>query len=268
MGATEQDMLLVDTHCHLQDPKFDADREAVIDHSLSALGWLVVVGDDIESSRRAAELTRDKLYAAVGVHPYGAACVDEEALAQLQELAALPGVVALGEIGLDYYRATAPRPIQAKAFKRQLELAQRMELPVIIHDRDAHDDCVAALQSFGDKGPGGVMHCFSGDAALAERCVDLGYHISFAGNLTFPKAQALRDAAAAVPLNRLLIETDSPYLAPQPVRGKRCEPAYVRYIAETLAQVKGVSLEELADATTANAHRLFGVQVPAAQAQP
>ncbi|MBI4557774.1 MAG: TatD family hydrolase [Candidatus Hydrogenedentes bacterium] len=248
---------MVDTHCHLQDAAFDGDRPIVLERALNCLSWFIVVGDDLESSRRACELARERVYASVGLHPYHADSVSEPAIASLADLARSPYVVAIGEIGLDYYHGQAPRDIQQQALEKQLELAVRLGRPVVIHNRDADDDLLRVLEGFHGRLPGGAMHCFSGEVAFAKACLHLGFYISFAGNVTFPKAGALREAARAVPLDRLLVETDSPYLAPQPVRGKRCEPAYVRHTAEALAAIKGCSLEEFGSATSANARRLF-----------
>jgi len=251
---------LVDTHCHLQDRAFDADREAVLARALESLEWVVVIGDDLAACRAGIELIAPGVYAAVGVHPYHPEEVDDPGIESLRAMCTRSGVVAVGEIGLDYYiHNTAPRDAQQRAFRAQLDLAVDAGLPVVIHNRDAQDDLATILDEYAPCLAGGIMHCFSGDAAFAERCLAWGFHISFAGNVTFPKAVKLREAAAAVPLERLLVETDSPYLAPQPVRGKRCEPAYVRYAAETLAAVKGVTLEELAQRTTENARRLFKI---------
>ncbi len=253
---------LVDTHCHLQDSKFDEDRAEVIKRALDALDWIVVIGDDLETSRAAVELTGDRVFASVGVHPYHATVLDDGACQVLHDLAARPGVVSIGEIGLDYYNEFSPRPAQREAFPRQLAMACELGLPVVVHNREADDDTYAILSEHRASLAGCIMHCFGSDAAFAERCVALGCHISFAGNVTFPKAEALREAAAAVPLDRLLVETDSPYLAPPPKRGKRCEPAFVQYTAQVLADVKGVSPEELAAATTENAHRVYRVPQP------
>ncbi|MCC6486059.1 MAG: TatD family hydrolase [Candidatus Hydrogenedentes bacterium] len=253
-------MGLVDTHCHLQDRAFDEDREAVIARALDALEWVVVIGDSLASSEAAAALTREGVFAAVGVHPYHPEQVDDAGVAVLRELAKRPGVVAIGEIGLDYYKHNnAPRDAQQEAFRRQLDLAVELILPVVIHNRDSHEDLAAILDAYAGRLPGGIMHCFAGDAAFVERCLQWGFHVSFAGNLTFPKAGAVREAARAVPLNRLLVETDSPYLAPQPVRGKRCEPAYVAHTAATLAEVFGLAPEDLASRTTENARELFRI---------
>lgn len=256
-------MPLVDTHCHLQDAAFDADRDEVLARALDALDWIVIIGDNLNTSREAAALGRDRVYAAVGFHPYHAADVNEDSLRKLKELAAAPYVRAIGEIGLDYHNVYAAHDVQQQAFRLQLDLAAELGLPVVIHNRDAHDDVAAILEEYHARLAGGIMHCFAGDAAFATRCAAWGFHVSFAGNVTYPKAAELRQATEAVPLNRLVVETDSPYLAPQPVRGQRCEPAYVRHTAAALAQVKGVSLEELEAATTENARRLFGVPVSA-----
>ena len=260
MNSKTNDVRLTDTHCHLQARAFDEDRETVRDHALESLEWIVVIGDDIESSQAGLDLSGPGVYAAVGVHPYHAAHVTPEALATIEEMAGSPQVVALGEMGLDYFKYNdTPPDVQAEGFRRQLELAVKLELPVVIHNRESQNDIIAILDDYADRLAGGIMHCFSGDTRLVERCIKWGFHVSFAGNVTFPKAGALREAAEATPLELLLVETDSPYLAPQPKRGKRCEPAYVRYTAETLAEVKGVSLGELGERTTANAERLFRV---------
>ena len=260
MTSPEDGPRLFDTHCHLQDPKFDADRDAALNRALDGLEGLVIVGDDLENSRRAVDLCGPKVYAAVGFHPYHGGDITPDSLTALRELASQPGVVALGEIGLDNFRyCETPRDVQLTAFEAQLDLAATLHLPVVIHNRDAHEDIAAVLASWTDRMAGGIMHCFAGDAAFAMQCVEWGFHVSFAGNVTFPKAKDLREAAAQVPLDRLLVETDSPYLAPQPVRGKRCEPAFVRYTAEEIAVLRGMSLQDLAKTTTANAHRLFGL---------
>lgn len=253
-------MGLVDTHCHLQSERFDEDRDTVLMRALESVDWLVLIGDSLASSEAAIALIQDRVYAAVGIHPYHPAEANPTGIVRLKDLAKSPGVVAIGEIGLDYYKYNdAPRDVQQEAFRAQLRLAAELHLPVVIHNRDAQDDLAAILDEHHRDLCGGIMHCFAGDAAFVERCLSWDFHVSFAGNVTFPKAQTLRDAAQVVPMNRLLIETDSPYLAPQPVRGKRCEPAYVRYTAETLADLKGVRLDELIAQTTSNARALFRV---------
>lgn len=255
-------MILVDSHCHLQDERFLEDIDEVLERALAELAWLVVVGDDLSSSKAAVALARERVYATVGVHPYHGATVDDTSLADLCSLAANSSVVAIGETGLDYFKyCETPRDVQRQGFARQTELACKLGLPVVVHNRDSDEDCLAVLGEFEGRLPGCVMHCFGSDAAFAARCADRGYYISFAGNVTFPKAQPLRDAAAAVPLGQLLVETDAPYLAPQEVRGKRCEPQYVRYTAELLAKVKGVDVDTLAEHTARNAAAVFGLDV-------
>jgi TatD DNase family protein len=255
-------MTLVDTHCHVQDPAFDPDRDAVLERALDHLSWLIVVGDTLETSRAAVELARDRVFVAVGVHPYDADQLDENQLAEIRSLAQQPNVVAIGETGLDFHYATASRAAQERAFREQVELACELDLPVIVHNRNADEPLAAMLEAMPPLPAGGVMHCFSGDAAFAERCLHWGFYISFAGNVTFPKAASLRESARAVPLDRMLVETDSPHLAPQPVRGKRCEPAYLRYTAEALAALKGLTPEAFALQTSENARRLFKISVP------
>lgn len=260
MTESVTDIRLVDTHCHVQMDGFDEDRDAVIERSLDALAWMVLVGDDIESSRAALKYADNRIRAAVGVHPYHTAGLDADTLEDLQGLAEHECAAAIGEIGLDYFKyCDVPPKVQRDAFYRQLELAVKLALPVVIHNREADEDCAPILEEFASHLRGIQMHCFGSGPAFAERCLAFGAHISFAGNLTFPKAELLREAARVVPLDRLLTETDSPYLAPQPMRGKRCEPAYVMHTAERLAEVKGVTFEEIASRTRANAETFFRV---------
>lgn len=253
--------MIVDSHCHLQDTKFDDDRAEVLARALDALDWIVVIGDDLPTSEGALALTQDRVYAAVGIHPYYAGTADDAAMDRLREMTGNEHVVALGEMGLDYFKYNeTPRDVQRAGFERQLALAAELALPIVIHNRDADADLAAILDEHHASLPGGVMHCFGSDAAFAERCLGWkNFYVSFAGNVTFPKAQPLRDAAAVVPLDRLLVETDAPYLAPQPVRGKRCEPAHVAHTAAALAAVKGVTVDQMNQATAENAARLFRV---------
>ena len=254
-------MPLVDSHCHLQDSAFDPDRAEVLARSLDTLDWLVVIGDDLPTSRAAVDLTRPRVYASVGIHPYYADAVDAQALEVLRNLAQSSYVIAIGEIGLDYFKHNdTPRDIQQTAFRQQLDLAASLELPVVIHNRESDEDLSDILEEHHAGLAGGVMHCFAGSTAFVERVLAWGFYISFAGNATFPKAEELRIAAQAVPLDRLLVETDAPYLAPQPVRGKRCEPSFVRHTAEALAKVRGIDVETLSTATAENAARLFRVR--------
>ena len=251
---------LVDTHCHLQSVRFDGDRDEVIARTRETLAWAVVIADDLEASHAAIALAeRHDLYAAVGFHPYHAEQATDETLREVEALAAHPRVVAIGEIGLDYFNEYAPRHAQHRAFERQLELACQLQKAVVIHNRESDDDCLGILARFAERLPGCIMHCFGSDAATAARALDLGFYVSFAGNVTFPKAEPLRQAARIVPMDRLLVETDAPYLAPVPLRGKRCEPAFVTETAAFLAQLKGVPLDEFTARTTANAARVYGL---------
>ncbi|HAA89745.1 MAG: Deoxyribonuclease YabD [Thermoanaerobacterales bacterium 50_218] len=252
---------LIDTHAHLTDPEYDEDRFEVIARAQDAgLEKIICVGYEITSSRRAVALAEEYecLYAAIGVHPHDAAQVTERAWDALRILAGMEKVVAIGEIGLDFYRNLSPPQVQEKVFRKQLELACELQLPVIIHDREAHQDVLRILKEFPEA-PGVVIHCFSGDLQMAEECLVRGYYISIAGPVTFPKAKKLEDVVKSFPLERLLLETDCPYLAPQPWRGKRNEPGYLPAIAEAVARIKGVSLEEVAATTTENARRFFGL---------
>lgn len=261
-------MILVDTHAHLDFSRFDADRQAVIERAQTAgVGAIVNVGTDLVSSRRAVSLAaeHDTIYAAVGMHPHDAKKLNGAALAELRELAQHPKVVAVGEIGLDYYRDRSPRDVQRRAFQAQLACATKLERPVIIHDRDAHGEIMEMLADWADGQKGsslegrlGVLHTFSGDLAMAERAIELGFYISFSGPVTYKNARRLPEIVQALPQDRLLVETDCPFLAPHPYRGKRNEPAYVRLVAERVATLRGTSLEDLAEATTASARCLFG----------
>lgn len=251
--------MLFDSHCHLQDRRFDEDREAVIARALEHLDGLVVIGDDWANSELGVSYCRDRVYAAIGYHPYHAVDVDGAALERLRALAGHPGVKAIGEIGLDYYNEFSPRPAQRAAFAQQLELASGLELPVVIHNRQADEDTMAILTEAFPRLRGGIMHCFGSDARFAGWCVEMGLYVSFAGNVTFPKAEALREAVRVTPLDRLLVETDAPYLAPVPLRGKRCEPHFVAHTAACLAALKNVSPEGFAEQTTRNAHKIYAI---------
>lgn len=250
-------MPLIDTHCHLQDDAFNEDRDVVLAAALSELDALIVIGDALVPSEAAIELVSPRIFAAAGVHPHNATEWDSNTQAMLYALLKRPGVVGLGEIGLDYYYDFSPRPLQCEVLEKQLAMAVEIGLPVVIHCREAQEDLIRIIEPFLPKLAGGVMHCFGGDAAFAQTCLQWGFYISFAGNVTYPKAQSLREAAKIVPLDRLLVETDSPYLAPVPNRGRRCEPTFVRHTAEYLAQLKEVPFETLATHTTENARRLF-----------
>lgn len=254
-------MPLVDSHCHLQSEKFGADRDAVVARTLAALDWAVVIGDDLPSSAAGLALARahEGLYATVGLHPYYAADCDPAALAELRTMAADPKVRAIGEIGLDYFNVYATPEVQAQAFRAQLDLALELGLPVVIHNRESDADALAILLEYAPRLAGCVMHCFGSGPETAAASVAAGFYVSFAGNVTFPKAQNLRDAAMVVPLDRLLIETDAPYLAPVPLRGQRCEPGHVAHTADFLAALRGVEVTEFGAITTENARRLYRV---------
>ncbi len=254
-------MHLVDTHAHLDFPQFDEDRAAVIRRARKAgIIAIVNIGVDLPSSRAAIALAEqhDFVYAAVGVHPHDAKTVTSHTLDALRTLAQHSKVVAIGEIGLDYYRDLSPRSVQRRAFVAQLELASELGLPVVIHDRDAHDDVLTTLQSWSGQG---VVHSYSAGPEQLEEMLALGFYVGISGPVTFPKAERLRAVAAQVPLERLVVETDCPYLTPVPYRGKRNEPAYVRYVAEQIALARQVAPQAIAQATTQNAQRLFGISI-------
>jgi TatD DNase family protein len=252
--------VLIDTHCHVQMRQFTADRERVIASAFSGgVGRLIVPGTDVETSKAALDVAKQyagRIFAGVGVHPHDASTLTPQALIELRALAQQPAVVAIGEIGLDYYRDLSPRDIQRDALVAQLGLARELDLPVIVHNRESHDDMIALLRAHGT-GVRGVFHCFIGDRAMANDALNLGFYLSFAGPLTYPRNEELRDVAAWAPSDRILVETDSPYLSPQPLRGKRNEPQHVALVAHTLAQTRGVTDEEIADLTTRNASNLF-----------
>lgn len=250
---------LIDTHAHLDHEWFDQDRADVVRRAQEeGVGVIITIGADLPSSEAAVRLaeTYPGVYAAVGIHPHDAKTANEAAYARLKELAAHPKVVAIGEIGLDYYYDYSPRDVQRDVFIRQLALARETGLPFVVHNRDASDDVMAVLREYGQGMPG-LLHSFAGSPAMAEECVAMGYYISVGGMMTFKNADAVREAVAVVPLERILLETDAPYLAPVPLRGRRNEPAYVRHVAEFLAKERGLTPQEVARVTTANARRFF-----------
>ena len=272
---------LTDSHAHLDSPRYDADREAMLKAALEAgvgTALSIGIGDGPETMHRALDLCREyagrtdvpRLYATAGVHPDEAASLNDAALEKLNRLLAAPEVIACGEIGLDYYWDTAPRAVQQEAFIEQMELAAGHCLPIVIHcraaeragtgDTAAWDDTLDLLdRHWRQTGLGGILHCFAGTVEHAKRAIDFGFLISFAGNITFPKAQAIRDAAQALPLASMLVETDAPFLSPVPRRGQRNEPAYVTVTAAKLAELAGVGVEELAAVTTRNFETLMRI---------
>lgn len=255
--------MIFDTHAHLDDPKYDVDREEMLARAQAAgIGLILNVGYDLASSQRSIDLADqyDFIYAGVGVHPHDAQVVDEAALDQLRQMAKHPKVVALGEIGLDYYYDNSPREAQRQVFKQQVELAIELQLPIIVHDRDAHGEVMEILRAAAGRLPGGVLHCFSGSYEMAMECIKLGLYVSFAGPVTFKNAAKLKDIATRVPLDRMLIETDAPYLTPEPYRGKRNESAHVAQVAQVIAELRGITVAELAQQTTQNGQRLFSIK--------
>lgn len=251
-------MRWTDTHCHLNHPDLHAEWQSALYRARqSGVHRLIVIGYDLESSQRAVELTSesDALYAAIGVHPHDAARFDEDALRQLRELARRPRVVAIGEIGLDFYRDLSPRDAQYAAFHAQMQLAAELGLPVVIHCRDAYDELLTVLAEYPSVR--GVLHCFSGTAEQAQRGLELGYYLGIGGVITFKSAETLRAVVRSMPRNRLLLETDAPYLAPHPYRGKRNEPAYLPLIAQQVAALWEVSLDALSAQTERNVEALL-----------
>jgi TatD DNase family protein len=255
----------LDSHAHLDDPDFDADREAVIDRARAAgLRYLLAVGggtgpENLDAPVGLAE-HYDWIYATVGVHPHEARHFTDHHAGQMRELAKHPRVVGIGEIGLDYHYDHSPREIQKAVLVRQLELAQEARLPIVIHCREAWSDLTEIIQAhWKSSGLGGVLHCFSGTRQDALKFLDWGFRVSFAGNVTYKKAETLREVARAIPLDRLLIETDCPYLAPVPHRGKRNEPAFVVEVARTLAALRNLGIEEFGEIMVRNFERLFGL---------
>jgi TatD DNase family protein len=254
-------MRLFDAHCHLNDPAYQADLAAVLKRARAAgVVRMLVVGYDLPSSQQALALAEaeDGIYAAVGIHPHDAAGVTTADLVRLEEMLAHPKAVALGEIGLDYHYENSPRREQQEVFRAQLALAQKVGKPVVIHGREAHADLVAALKAEGDRYQG-VMHCYSGSKEAAREYLDLNLYISVAGPVTFKNARKLLEVVPMLPPERLLLETDAPYLTPHPWRGRRNEPACLVAVAERVAQLRGMTTEAVADLTWENGAACFGL---------
>lgn len=256
-------MALFDTHTHLDAPQFDEDREEVINRAFEAgVNKMINVGfnrETIPSTMKLAELYAN-IYAAVGWHPQDAITMEDGDLDWIASLCAHPKVVAIGEIGLDYYWDTSPKDVQQRVFRQQIGLARELKMPIVIHNRDAHEDVVKILREEKAQEVGGVMHSFSGSWETAKMCLDLGFHLSFGGPVTFKNAKQPKEVLAKTPMDRLLIETDAPYLTPHPFRGKRNESAHVKLVAEAAAEIKGLNWEELAEITYTNALERFGIQ--------
>jgi TatD DNase family protein len=254
--------MLIDTHAHLSLPQFDKDRTEVIKRARDAgIKHIITVGTDSDDCRKAVALAQehDFISAAVGIHPHDAKTINAETYSLLRELAADNNVVAIGEIGLDFYRNLSSQEIQVQHFREQLWLAREVSLPVIIHDREAHQEVLKILQEEKAETMGGVIHCFSGDWEMAKACLDMGFYISIPGTITFKKSDAYHKLVRDLPLDRMLVETDCPFLAPYPFRGKRNEPAYVQYVAKAVAGIKGLGCEAFAEITTQNAQKLFNL---------
>ncbi|MBW7651604.1 TatD family hydrolase [Anoxybacillus sp. ST4] len=254
--------MLFDTHAHLNATQFNEDVEQVIERARAeGVSHIVVVGFDRPTIERAMELAEQYsfIYAAVGWHPVDAIHMTDDDLMMIEQLAAHPKVVALGEMGLDYYWDQSPKEVQKEVFRKQIRLAKKVKLPIIIHNRDATADIVHILREEQAAEVGGVMHCFTGSVEVAHQCIDMNFYISFGGPVTFKNAKKPKEVAKEIPLDRMLIETDCPYLTPHPFRGKRNEPSYVKYVAEAIAELKGVSFDEVAQKTSDNAKRLFGI---------
>lgn len=252
---------LIDTHCHIYYKEFQADWDTMLSRAADAgVCGMIVVGADPESSKQAVSLASQyqNIYCTIGIHPHDAADVAEETIQSLQQLVQdTPKCVAIGEIGLDFYRNISPRDAQEQVFRRFLQMAVDLDKPVVIHDRDAHAETLAMIKEAGVTR--GVMHCFSGDLAFAQQCLDQGLYLSVPGTVTYPSNEQLREVVRTMPLERLLLETDCPYLSPVPHRGKRNEPAYTRITAQKVAELRGLTIDDIGRITTMNAGRLFGI---------
>lgn len=251
-----------DTHAHLYDKAFDRDRDEVLTRTLEAVDYVVIPSENYETSQKAVHLaeTYGPVYGAVGIHPHETKYASEEILQKIGDLAQLPKVKAIGEIGLDYHFFYSDKETQQKWFARQIELARDLDLPFLIHDREAHGDTLSILKKHKNSRMRGIMHCFSGSVETAEELMKLGFYISFAGPLVFPNSRRLKEAAREIPLDRLLIETDSPYLTPPPHRGERNEPANVIYVAEEIARLKGIPVETVVEETRKNGLSIYGIK--------
>lgn len=252
---------MIDTHAHVQDKVFDEDRGGVLQRAFQAgVESIIVVGYDYLTSEAAVALCEGQtsLYAAVGIHPHDAGAWNETTLSKIEKLAGSKKVVAIGETGLDFFRNKAPKGNQYKAFDEQLQLALSLHLPVIIHSREATEDVLTIIQKF--PGLNGVIHCYSGSITQAEKFIEAGYYIGICGNVTYPQAKTLKEVTKNIPLERLLLETDAPYLAPQSYRGKRNEPSFLSHTAAEIASLQGLDIEMVKKQTTENARKLFSIE--------
>jgi len=258
---------LIDSHSHIYGKEFAQDFDEMMDRAREAgVGTIMAVGADLESSRQACELAKahPNIYCSVGIHPHDAEGVTEENYQAVRDMALNNAkVVAIGEVGLDFFRDRSPRPAQEEVFRRFIRMARELSLPLIIHDRDAHDRILAILREEKAHEVGGVLHCFSGDLAMAQECIEMNFMISIPGTVTYPSNEALREVVRGVKIEKLMVETDAPYLTPVPHRGKRNEPAFVRFAAERVAELKGLSPEDVGRITSFNTRRLFRIDQPA-----
>ena len=254
--------MLADSHAHLEMNDFDRDRDEVIKRAENAgVDLIITVGTTLDDCRKAVSIANKykNVYAAIGIHPHEVKDIDKTTYETLKKLAKMDKVVAFGEIGLDFFRNLSPRDVQIRRFGEQLELASEIGLPIIIHDRDAHQEILEMLGGWKGKHRG-VVHCFSGNYKMAEKCLEMGFFISIPGAITFGKSEKLQDVIRRIPVTDILVETDAPYLTPHPHRGKRNEPAYVIHTARKVAEIKGLSLEELASVTYQNTRNVFGIK--------
>jgi len=253
-------MMLIDSHAHLEMPDFKKDLEAVIQRAKeSGVEYIFTVGTEKKDWKRAVEIadSHPSIYVILGVHPHNAKEIDDQTYPTLRGLCRNGKVKAYGEIGLDFFRNLSPRDIQLKRFREQIGLAKELDLPIVIHNREAHRETLEILKSEKAEESGGIIHCFSGDYEMAKACLDMGFYISIPGSITFKNAEGLREIVERIPLESLLVETDAPFLTPEPFRGKRNEPSYVRYTAQKVAEIKKVSFEKVAEITTENALRVY-----------
>jgi TatD DNase family protein len=257
-------MMLIDSHSHLEMPEFKKDLEEVIQRAKSSgLEYIFTVGTEKRDWNRALEIAHShpSVYAILGVHPHNAREIDEETYPTLRKLCADDKVRAYGEIGLDFYRNLSPRGIQLKRFREQIVLAKELRLPIVVHDREAHQETLEILKSEKAEEYGGIIHCFSGDYEMAKECIEMGFLISIPGSITYKNAGGFQEVVKQIPLEALLVETDAPFLAPVPFRGKRNEPSYVRYTAQKVAEIKKVPFEKVAEVTTENAVRVYRLEI-------
>jgi TatD DNase family protein len=257
-------MMLIDSHAHLEMPEFKGDLDAVIQRAKeSGVEYIFTVGTEKKDWKKALEIANShpSIYAILGVHPHNVKEIDDETYPMLKELCRGGKVKAFGEIGLDFFRNLSPRDIQLKRFREQIELAKELGLPIVVHDREAHQETQEILKSEKAEECGGIIHCFSGDYEMAKVCIDMGFYISIPGSITFKNAESFREIVKKIPLEFLLVETDAPFLTPEPFRGKRNEPSYVRYTAQKVAEIKKVSLEKLSEVTTENTMRVYRMKV-------